>query len=402
MASPTHYEVLGVSPAASQDEIKKRFRDLARKHHPDVAPGKNSEVLFRQINSAYQILSNSEKRTLYDSELKLSALKQPRPAHTAANTPPANSDSGQKPHKSGSNASTANPSTGSRPAESTRKSSTDLLVERAHAAMRKMRYREAEMLCRQALRTDRRNMAAYEILGDIHRARGRTDEAIAMYSYVLQLDRSNSSVREKFDKLVGKPSGPTMAGNAASSAKRNAFKSSQSRSASQGAYSQGVVTVAGLGLFIMSLMLISGMRAGGVSSFMPFEWDGRAIAALILAGGSMGAVLSVNRVLGRFRTELAAAPRHGGATTPLPVGIVLIGFGLACFYLSLFAYAVISITQRVGSKSIWLAYAATLAIVASFSAIVPSGALYLVAVSGNLVFISFMAGWLFGDLLAWG
>src|SRR6266446_7065246 len=85
MSANTHYEVLGVSPAASPDEIKKRFRDLARKHHPDVAPGKDSEALFRLINSAYQILSNSDRRALYDSELKLAALKAPRPPAQTGN-----------------------------------------------------------------------------------------------------------------------------------------------------------------------------------------------------------------------------------------------------------------------------------------------------------------------------
>ena len=69
----THYETLGVSPAASLDEIKKRYRDLARRHHPDVTRGQGSEERIREINEAYRILSDSSRRSVYDANLKLAS-----------------------------------------------------------------------------------------------------------------------------------------------------------------------------------------------------------------------------------------------------------------------------------------------------------------------------------------
>jgi len=61
------YEILGVSRDASQDDIKKAYRRLARKHHPDVNPGdKSSEEKFKEIGMAYEILSDPEKRKRYD------------------------------------------------------------------------------------------------------------------------------------------------------------------------------------------------------------------------------------------------------------------------------------------------------------------------------------------------
>ena len=62
-----YYETLGVPRSASQDEIKRAFRKLARKHHPDVNPGdKLAEDRFKEINEANEVLSDPKKRRYYD------------------------------------------------------------------------------------------------------------------------------------------------------------------------------------------------------------------------------------------------------------------------------------------------------------------------------------------------
>jgi molecular chaperone DnaJ len=62
-----YYQMLEVPRTASAEELKKSFRKLARKHHPDVNPGnKAAEERFKQINSAFEVLSDPKKRKLYD------------------------------------------------------------------------------------------------------------------------------------------------------------------------------------------------------------------------------------------------------------------------------------------------------------------------------------------------
>ena len=70
MAGPQtkdYYGTLGVKKTATQDEIRKAFRKLARKYHPDVNPGdKKAEEKFKEISEANDVLSEEKKRKIYD------------------------------------------------------------------------------------------------------------------------------------------------------------------------------------------------------------------------------------------------------------------------------------------------------------------------------------------------
>src|SRR5690606_13217762 len=62
-----YYKIMGVSRDASQEDIKRAYRRLARKYHPDVSKEADAEERFKQVGEAYEVLGDPEKRTAYDS-----------------------------------------------------------------------------------------------------------------------------------------------------------------------------------------------------------------------------------------------------------------------------------------------------------------------------------------------
>jgi curved DNA-binding protein len=80
-----YYLVLGIPKTASAEEIKKSYRRLARKYHPDMNPGdKAAENRFREVTEAYEVLADTEKRSKYDQFGKY--WKQPAPSSTRTTT----------------------------------------------------------------------------------------------------------------------------------------------------------------------------------------------------------------------------------------------------------------------------------------------------------------------------
>jgi curved DNA-binding protein len=61
-----YYEILGVTRGADAEEVKRAYRKLARKFHPDVSKEKNAEEKFKEVQEAYEVLRDSDKRAAYD------------------------------------------------------------------------------------------------------------------------------------------------------------------------------------------------------------------------------------------------------------------------------------------------------------------------------------------------
>jgi tetratricopeptide (TPR) repeat protein len=401
LSGPTYYEVLGVSPAASADEIKKRYRELARRFHPDVSKTPDAANKFKEINEANRVLSDPDARARYDSELALKARAQanfkPPPGSAKRPTNPPPRPGPQRPQAprpaSGPQRSAPNP-------QRDLNAQLEKLIAEAQKAFAAMRYREAELLCRQALRLSRRCVTAYEILGDIEQKRGRTDEAIALYSYALQLDRTNRSVQMKFDKLVGRQTGPTMAGNAAKAAKTARPSPTPSGFEERPTIlppGRVLISLIGLAVLVGLGLFFSNAQETAAIGLWVWDWDPNVILTLALVGGICGMIMSINGWLKLAREELGAKRPQDSRKTPIPIGIFVVPLAAVSFYGSFAIYFAIGLLRAGLSESMLRAYTASFIATAIFAEIIDHGFGYMLLWGGNIVFLFFLVGWAVGD-----
>lgn len=84
MDAKTHYDVLEISKDASKEEIKRAFKRLAKKYHPDVSKLAKweAEEMFKKIAAAYDVLSDNARRRIYDQSLRFGSFQlRPRPRY---------------------------------------------------------------------------------------------------------------------------------------------------------------------------------------------------------------------------------------------------------------------------------------------------------------------------------
>jgi 4-hydroxybenzoate polyprenyltransferase len=265
--------------------------------------------------------------------------------------------------------------------------------------VRRLRYRDAESLCRQALRLDRRNSAAYEILGDIHRARGEQDEAIAMYSYALQLNRNNRALREKFDRLVGQQTGPTFANREADTRRARSRYSRKPQSPVEKKLAITLAVINGVGGALVACMLAAVAITEATLARGPvyLEWAPLLLIALSSSGWMCGFVLAVNRRIGRFFDELTGLEQGTGVKRGLPLGALTVVAAVISLYAGFLIYAGLGALRRFHSSSVLCAFGVSAAITVFFTMVAQSAGIYVLISGGGVVFLAFLVGWLVGD-----
>ncbi|MCS7310654.1 MAG: DnaJ domain-containing protein, partial [Armatimonadetes bacterium] len=161
MPERDYYEVLGVPPNATDEQIRRRFRELARQYHPDVNRSPDAEQRFKEITEAYRVLSSPSLRADYDL-MRRSAQQARTGTGGATTTPPPRSrpytHQNTHHHRATSSSSTY---TSARRAEI----EAQQLLQSAMLAYARGNLREAASLAKQVLRLQRHNAQAYEILG---------------------------------------------------------------------------------------------------------------------------------------------------------------------------------------------------------------------------------------------
>jgi len=182
-----YYEVLGVPQAATTDQIKKKYRELARKYHPDVIQDKTlGQRVFSQINQAYRILADPERREQYNSTLA--------PIRPAAPAQPAPQAATQV------TAARPQPAPASPAASAQKMQAISGLLANAERAIMAGKPIEARAFCLKILEIDPRSARALETLGDALAQMGRGEEAAVQYRNVLQIAPS-SLVQAKLNRI---------------------------------------------------------------------------------------------------------------------------------------------------------------------------------------------------------
>jgi|GEM_PF-541502 len=405
-SSRTHYDLLGVPRNAPVAEIKKRYRELARQHHPDVNPG-NADAArrFAEITAAYKTLSDADARAVYDADLMLAERRAQAAAARAA--------SAGKPRPAAGTAPGAPP----RPAASGTTASPNeqaaRLVQQAQAALVRMKFVEARDLAQQSLRI-RRSAEGYEVLGDVYRLQGRSDEAMNMYTMSLQLNPRQPRVQERLERLAR-----SAAGNAGRTRTERRFDTSHNSPYPSGGavaaprMNMGAVRddkrplalllvgVVGYSLvFFLVLYLAFYGTEAPLRPLVPLPflsgWNAALLTVLPLSALILGATMAITQAIRRVEDELVFGV--GGGHNPVPMGVLLLVLSLFSFWAAALLHLILSALQEARVDSILRVFGAVAALVLMFTALYEPARTQVFFFGGNLAFLSFVFGWFLGDI----
>ena len=179
-----YYEVLGVPYDADEATIKKRYRELVRKFHPDVAVDKlEAHEKFVQIVDAYQTLIDPVRRAAYDSKLRqVLGLPQEDKDTQVVEAPPFSWVEERK-----------------------RKTPLSLLIEAEHHMLRGDLKRALE-ICKEVIEAEPKNPQAYELLAEIFEKLGNIEKAAEYFAYAAQLAPTNQYYRMQVERLLSRGS----------------------------------------------------------------------------------------------------------------------------------------------------------------------------------------------------
>lgn len=397
MPERTHYEVLGLPETASLEEIKKQYRALARTHHPDVNSGPHAALQFSAIAEAYRVLNDSESRRVYDAERTLRQRQTNFKSAGAVNHP-----AGPRPASSPSPQQSATTAT----------QESDRLLQQAQIAFSRNRMAEARTLAEQALHYNKKNAAAWEVMGDVSRNQERNTDALRHYTMASQHDPRRASVQQKIERIARQPVGPqSSAGGytpntpirqrppqyaARPRAPLTANMPPDKRSLT-------LVLVGFFGYFGTFLILIfAGLtldKSSASTHVLPIvtSWSWPYVSCMALAGALLGATMTITGAIRRIEDDLILSGTTGPHAPPF--GILVVVVGLLFFWVAALMHLGVSLFQEALTASRLRLYGAV-ALLTCFFAIswtAPWGTSQTLLWGGNVIFISFVIGWLLGD-----
>ena len=195
-----YYEVIGVTPTATTDDIKKKYRELARQFHPDVVKDKTlGQKVFTQINQAYRVLADPEKRSQYDTTLLTDKVRNGVGASVSSN-PSASGTAGVPTRPSSTMTSGSNAAV--QPLSAQQAATTARLMADAESAMMQNKLGNVKTICDKVLEIDARNCKALSLMGDALVQMGKPRDAVAAYRRAQQIAPS-ALLQNKISRLEG-------------------------------------------------------------------------------------------------------------------------------------------------------------------------------------------------------
>ncbi len=365
----THYEVLGVPRDATIAQIRRRYRQLVRHYHPDVATDKETaHRLFLQIKEAYEVLSDPIRRREYDASL---AAEYPHSATTTfrRNASPASSRT----------AKTADP--------------VEKLLKNARWSFIQRRFNEAAEYCRKALNIEPHNAAVFAMLGDIFRAQGKVNQAIKYYSYAIQFNPSDKETERKLDRLMDRKVRPQQAGTVSPTVQ------------AVSGLNINLMTINfvwwGIAVFLMLLIWVNpGKPIPWLKLYIPYiqHWSWNLVLLLAASSAIVGMLLSLNGFLSHPDEELVFET-HGSKWSVVPTGPILLLTSGFFFPAAAVFYIVVSLVQGSLSRSVVTVFLAVVVIATAASVLyVPEARREVLLFGGNVSFWAMLFGWYIGAL----
>jgi curved DNA-binding protein CbpA len=356
-----HYRTLGVSETATADEIRSAFRKIARLHHPDVSTAPESHQRFMAAKEAYEVLGDPDRRRDYD-------LTRGYERQAQANQRRAQEQSSAKAKRRVQQAA------------EDRASSADLL--RMTMLLNSHRFREAEAVARQVLRTEPKSAQAYACLAEAARVRGDLESSARYFAYAAQYAPDNRVYRDK-------------------SLEAQEAMARRERSSDPERVAKNAPIAVGGGLFFVlasSLYVVLANEPPAFPSLKPVSaWPLSLLFMLIVAGLAVGVSLSVAGVLDVYEANRGSAVMRVAPATALGA-VAIVSFWVAVGF-----YVLVGVTQQAfnASMSRLMAAVAVALLVFTLSAWQVSGeaATQTFLWGGNVLYVGAAVGWFVADSL---
>lgn len=361
-----HYETLGLSIHATQEAIRRRYRELVRQYHPDVNPSPQAKEKFLRIQEAYQVLSDPERRRHYDALLRLQMGEPPSARYSQPRT--------QKPPTTEPTTQTRKP-----PADELRR-----VIIQAERAFLQGRMQDALYWAKHAIRIAPRHPKGHEIVGDVYRTQGHYEAALNAYTYAIQLNPNNPDLQRKLDAVIEHTRSKTPAMSSVGVRHLPVLKLPPEWKL-YAAQSLGWGAV----LFLMTLAY----TVPGTPILL--GWSLNLLAYLGLAGFLTGFLLAISRWVAPIGDAFPWR-QHSGQ---ISAGGALIGLSAVCFPLAVLLYTLLALTQGGLSRSVARVFSVASGLTLGFALLYPHDWLNTALFGGNLLFLALMGGWYLADNL---